>query len=238
MTNLEHFEIACSELERSLTALRSAQRGGTTRLTASTSFSKTQTRASTRIMSLINSKLDDFFGLAEYDWTPPTREDAPSMYLYELVNWLTTVVDSLQINDSYKDEAYRAATAYIAQSFMNFLTDRNIPMMNENAIANIVVDLDFLEEQFRSAGRANLGSHFAELRSMTSIVMSDSVTDYLVPSLRQTTYATVKPKKLAPLLEKLARFGGSCRDHASRERGEKRRKEAEAVGRLFPGESR
>lgn len=40
------------------------------------------------------------------------------MYLYELVNWLTTVVDSLQISDSYKDEAYRAATAYIAQSFM------------------------------------------------------------------------------------------------------------------------
>jgi hypothetical protein len=69
-------------------------------------------------MSLINSKLDDFFGLAEYDWTPPAREDAPSMYLYELVNWLTTVVDSLQISDSYKDEAYRAATAYIAQSFM------------------------------------------------------------------------------------------------------------------------
>jgi len=50
----------------------------------------------------------------------------------------------------------------------NFLTDRNIPMMNENAIANIVVDLDFLEEQFRGAGRANLGSHFAELRSVSS----------------------------------------------------------------------
>lgn len=73
---------------------------------------------------------------------------------------------------------------------------------------------------------------------MTSIVMSDSVTDYLVPSLRQTTYATVKPKKLASLLEKLARYGGSCRDHALREKGEKRRKEAEVVGRIFPGESR
>ena len=40
------------------------------------------------------------------------------MYLYELVNWLTTVVDSLQISESYKDEAYRAATAYIAQCLM------------------------------------------------------------------------------------------------------------------------
>ena len=68
--------------------------------------------------------------------------------------------------------------------------------------------------------------------------MSDSVADYLVPSLRQTTYAIVKPKKLAALLEKLSRYGASCRDYASREKGEKRRKEAEAVGRLFPGESR
>jgi hypothetical protein len=40
------------------------------------------------------------------------------MYLYELINWLTTVVDSLQTSGSYKDEAYRAATAYIAQCLM------------------------------------------------------------------------------------------------------------------------
>ncbi|KAH9998257.1 exocyst complex component sec15 subunit [Russula vinacea] len=201
ITNLEHFEVATAELERSLTALRSAQRGGTIRLAAATSFKKTQMRASTRITSLINSKLDDFFGLSEYDWTPATREDAPSMYLYELVNWLTTVVDSLQISNSYKDEAYRAATAYIAQCLM----------INENAIANILVDLDFLEE------------HFA-LRSTTSIVLSDSVAEYLVPSLRQTTYANVKPKRLTALLENW--------------HGEKRRKEAEVVGRLFPGENR
>lgn len=238
ITNLEHFEVATVELERSLTALRSAQRGGTIRLTAAASFKKAQTRASSRIASLINSKLDDFFGLSEYDWTPATREDAPSMYLYELVNWLTTVVDSLQISDSYKDEAYRAATAYITQCLMNFLTERTIEKINENAIANILVDLDFLEEQFRSAGRSNLSPLFNELRSTTSIVLSDSVAEYLVPSLRQTTYANVKPKKLKALLDKLARYAASCRDQASREKGERRRKEAEAVGRLFPGENR
>jgi hypothetical protein len=96
----------------------SSQRGGTIRLTAATSFNKTQTRATTRITTLINSKLDDFFGLSEYNWTPTTREDAPSMYLYELINWLTTVVDSLQIRNSCKDEAYRGATTYIAQCLM------------------------------------------------------------------------------------------------------------------------
>ncbi|KAI9447688.1 exocyst complex component sec15 subunit [Lactarius indigo] len=238
ITNLEHFEVACVELERTITAIRSAQRGGTIRLTAATSFRKTQTRASTRITTLINLKLDDFFGLSEYVWTPPTREDAPSMYLYELVNWLTTVVDSLQISDVHKDEAYHGAAAYIAQCLMDFLTDRNTAMMNENAMANVLVDVDFLEEQFRSAGRANLVSLFSELRATTSIVLSDAVAEFLVPSRRQTTFVHVKPKKLTAVLEKLARYGASCRDQRSRERGEKRRKEADAVGRLFPGEGR
>ena len=48
----------------------------------------------------------------------------------------------------------------------DFLTDRTIEKINENAIANILVDLDFLEEQFRGAGRANLSSLFSELRSV------------------------------------------------------------------------
>ena len=40
------------------------------------------------------------------------------MYLYELVNWLTTVVDSLVVKDAYKDKAYRGAADYIAECFM------------------------------------------------------------------------------------------------------------------------
>ncbi len=95
--------------------LRSAQRGGTVRITAASSFSETLKTARDRITSIINSKLDDFFELSEYNWTPKSREESPSMYLYELVNWLTTVVDSLVIKDVYKDEAYQAAVNYIAE---------------------------------------------------------------------------------------------------------------------------
>lgn len=76
------------------------------------------TRALARVTASITSKLDDFFGLSEYDWTPKGREEAPSMYLYELVNWLTTVVDSLVIKDAYKEQAYRGAVDYIAECLM------------------------------------------------------------------------------------------------------------------------
>ncbi|KAI9001365.1 exocyst complex component sec15 subunit [Trametes punicea] len=237
ITNLEHFEIACSELERSLTNIRSSQRGGTIRIKAAASFAGSRTKALARVTEAMSSKLDDFFGLSEYDWTPKTREDAPSMYLYELVNWLTTVVDSLALKDAYKEDAYRGAINYIASCFMDFLTGRDIPMMNENAIANLLMDVDFLDEELKRSGHSHSAA-FTELRSTASVVMSDAVNAYLVASIRQTSYAAVRPKRLQALLEKLARYGLECRDAASRERGEKRKKEAEAVGRLFPGESR
>lgn len=118
VTNLEHFQLACGSLERSLTTLRSSQRGGTIQLSSATAFGNTLNRALQRITAIITSKLDDFFGLSEYDWTPAQREDAPSMYLYELVNWLTTVVDGLVIKSAYKDEAYKGAVTYIAEGLM------------------------------------------------------------------------------------------------------------------------
>ncbi|KAI0082435.1 exocyst complex component sec15 subunit [Panus rudis PR-1116 ss-1] len=238
VANLEHFEIACGELERALTNIRSSQRGGTIRVNATKSFASTLAWALARVNTSIKSKLDDFFGLSEYDWTPSVREDSPSMYLYELVNWLTTVVDTLVIKETYKEKAFRSAVEYLAGCLTDFMTGRHIPMMNENAISNILVDVNFLEEEFKRNGRPELCSVFTELRTLTSLILEDKVQEYLVPSVRQTIYTAVKPKQLQSLLEKLARFGGQCRDTPSRERGERRRKEAEAVGRLFPGENR
>lgn len=75
--------------------------------------------------ALISSKLDQCFELSEYDWTPNTRETSPSMYLYEVVNWLTTVVDSLVIKESYKEEAYKGALGYIADCLMVYYFNRS-----------------------------------------------------------------------------------------------------------------
>ena len=97
-----------------LVFVSSSQRGGAIRITAAKSFDSTLSWALARVNASIKSKLDDFFGLSEYDWTPTTRETSPSMYLYELVNWLTTVVDSLVIKETYKDKAFSSAVDYLA----------------------------------------------------------------------------------------------------------------------------
>ncbi|TFK71800.1 exocyst complex component, sec15 subunit [Pluteus cervinus] len=238
MTNLEYFQFVCKELGRSLSTLRSVSRGGPIKLTASQSFDATMSRTLTRVGDLIRSKLDQSFELAEYEWTPQTREDAPSMYLYELVNWLTTVVDSLDVKEALKDDAYKIALSYIADCLIDFITGRDIPMMNENAVSNILVDVDFLEEELKRIGRGHLASVFVELRTTASIPLSGTVHEYLVPAMRTTSYMSVRPKRLQAILEKLAKYGATQRDPASREMAEKRRRDAEAVGRIYPGESR
>jgi exocyst complex component 6 len=73
---------------------------------------------------------------------------------------------------------------------------------------------------------------------MTDIVLQDMVQEYLIPANRKTSFASVKHKHLQALLEKLARYGAAQRDSATRELAEKRRKQADQVGRLFPGEGR
>ena len=76
------------------------------------------------------------------------------------------------------------------------------------------------------------------MEQTTSLPLSGTIQEYLVPENRHASYTAVKPKRLQALLEKLARYGSQQRDVPSREMAEKRRKEAEAVGRVYPGENR
>lgn len=296
LTDLEHFEAACPELETSVTTLRSVwtistnegwafihifpnssnQRGGVVRITAASSFSKTLEHAIARISTIINSKLDDFFELSEYNWTPKNREDTPSMYLYELINWLTTVVDSLAVKDTYKDEAYKGAAQYIADCFMVRISESFILVVSDRQfwiISGLPRGKEYPDGQrkcyleysyrcrfywswvqtdrprsplyniYRTASckltlylsvKGNTDFHV----KTASIPLLDVVQEYLVPGVRQASYSVVKPKKLQALLEKLAKYCASIRDAGIREKGERRRKEAEAVGHIYPGEHR
>lgn len=99
--------------------LSTAQRGSPVGLPrCRPSFVATLGKAREHLRSAVTAKLDDFFELAEYDWTPNAREGSPSMYLYELVNWLTTVLDALGIRENDKDDAYRGAVEHVAKSLV------------------------------------------------------------------------------------------------------------------------
>lgn len=82
LINLEHFEIACQELEQLLIRARSStSAGGPVTLSATEQFRNNKKTAEKRIFELVNSKIDDLVDTAEYDWwveTRPAKADSPS----------------------------------------------------------------------------------------------------------------------------------------------------------------
>lgn len=69
LTNLEHFERACTELQDLLFNTRtSASATGPVVLQATEDFKAAKKSASDRIFELVNSKIDDLIETAEYDW--------------------------------------------------------------------------------------------------------------------------------------------------------------------------
>jgi len=134
-----------------------------------------------RIPKVISKKVDDL--LSEYEWTPQEPEGVPTPYLSTLFQWLTTVVDSLALDQKYKDKAYEGATAYINDFYMvglsslvafpyadgggfkqDVLTSRaNTQLINQNALENVLVDIQFLKDQFTVVGLNKFTGAFDEL---------------------------------------------------------------------------
>lgn len=70
---------------------------------------------------------------------------------------------------------------------------------------------------------------------MADIILHDKVQEYLSlgPQARHATYGDIKPRRLQALLEKLGKWAVSRSHLLSREEGEKRKREADAIGRLI-----
>jgi hypothetical protein len=69
LRNLEHFELACFELQQLLFNARSSTTiGGPVILEALERFQAAKKTAEKRIFELVNSKIDDLVETAEYDW--------------------------------------------------------------------------------------------------------------------------------------------------------------------------
>ncbi|KAI0245703.1 hypothetical protein BJV78DRAFT_1158429 [Lactifluus subvellereus] len=88
----------------------------------------TGTKTRPRATSLINSKFGDF---SDYDWMPATHEDVPSIYLYELVNWLTTVVDSLTILSASSPSVFLSKSESFSRRLSPYSNRRGISRRND-----------------------------------------------------------------------------------------------------------
>ncbi|PWY99296.1 exocyst complex subunit Sec15-like protein [Testicularia cyperi] len=235
VVNAEHFNLACLELENLLAALRAPHgRGGKLRLDASSHFVTTLSIAETKIGQALASKLDQFIGLAEYDWTTARSKPAgsPAPWLQDALDWLTTMMDSVLVllPPETKTRAYQASYRHITTSLLDsqLLGPDTARGLSIAALTNLDIDVAYLVANTA----ADFTPTFAELQQTIRVILTDSVAEYITsPSARSAKWNKAHAKKLASIVDRLAKFH-AARGPAEAELVSRRNRERDSLLRL------
>lgn len=117
LINLEHFEVACQELEVLLAAARSPSSNATPMaLNATEKFRTNKKAAEKRIFEVVNSKIDDLVETADYDWMASVPQRETSNYMQTLTRFLSNIMNStlLGLPTEIKELIYFDALSHAA----------------------------------------------------------------------------------------------------------------------------
>ena len=206
LINLEHFEVACQELEPLLAAARStASVGGNVTLNATEEFRSNKKTAEKRIFELVNSKIDDLIGTAEYDWMAPTLETEPSSYMQTLTRYLSNIMNSvlLGLPTEIKELIYFDALSHASSMILNLPLAPDVKRINPNGVAALAKDVQYLTEFVDTLGNPILRENLDELQQTILLMQSDNSDDYYDVSARNKKYGRVNAMNGPMLLEKL-----------------------------------
>ncbi|KAL9127730.1 MAG: hypothetical protein Q9217_003439 [Psora testacea] len=206
LINLEHFEIACREIEPLLAAARSTGSvGGSLTLNATEEFRSNKKTAEKRIFELVNSKIDDLIGTAEYDWMAPTLETEPSSYMQTLTRYLSNIMNSvlLGLPTEIKELIYFDALSHAASMILDLPLAPDVKHINPNGVAALAKDVKYLTEFVDTLGNPILRENLDELQQTILLMQSDNSDDYYDLSARNKKYGRVNAMNGPILLEKL-----------------------------------
>ncbi|KAK3117558.1 Rab GTPase-binding exocyst subunit S15 [Teratosphaeriaceae sp. CCFEE 6253] len=177
LTNLDHFEQACSDLESLLVSARSSSSAaGPITLRATQAFADAKTLAEKRVFELVNSKIDDLIETAEYDWTSTYTPDGVSLYMQELTRYLANIMSSVLLGLPYaiRDMIYYTALQHIAENLLALPLEEEVPRISSQAAAAYVLDVGHIVafvESLEEADRPQvLLEALEELRQTTDLI--------------------------------------------------------------------
>ncbi|KAL8771360.1 MAG: hypothetical protein Q9209_003266 [Squamulea sp. 1 TL-2023] len=206
LINLEHFEIACQELEQLLVAARSnASASGTIVLKATEDFRSSKKTAEKRIFELVNSKIDDLIGTAEYDWTASALETEPSNYMQTLTRYLSNIMNTvlLGLPTEIKELIYFDALSHAATMILSLPLSPEVKSINPNGVAALAQDVQYLTEFVDTLNNPILKENLDELQQTVSLMQAESSDDFYDVATRNKKYGRVDVMNGPILLEKL-----------------------------------
>ncbi|KAI9142769.1 exocyst complex subunit Sec15-like-domain-containing protein [Paraphysoderma sedebokerense] len=205
LSNFEYFELSCAEFERMLAESRKSSKTGRIVLQATKTFRDSRKATEKRLFELLNSKVNEFIELANYDFMPTTVNKLPSPYLRDIVNFLTTVMYATLENlpREIKSFIYFEAFDHMATSIYNLLLSSSVRKINMNFVENFNIDVTFLERFVIGLNDPNLVDTFLELRQAVNLLKSDNIEEYGNPEIRHKKYSRLRKGNVITLLEKL-----------------------------------
>ena len=205
LINLEHFEVACQELEPLLAAARStASVGGSVTLSATEEFRSNKKTAEKRIFELVNSKIDDLIGTAEYDWMAPTLEKEPSNYMQTLTRYLSNIMNSvlLGLPTEIKELIYFDALSHAATMILSLPLSPEVKRINPNGVAALAKDVQYLTEFVDTLGNPILRENLDELQQTVMLMQAENSDEFYDVATRNKKYGRVDAMNGPILLEK------------------------------------
>lgn len=207
LINLEHFELACQELEQLLIRARSStSAGGPVTLRATEQFRSNKKTAEKRIFELVNSKIDDLVDTAEYDWTASSPPTGASSYMQTLTRYLSTIMTStlLGLPREIKELIYFDALSHAANKILALPLSPEVTKINPNGVAQLSKDVHFLTDFVSSLENAfMLEQNLDELQQTVALMESDNHDEFFDISTRNKKYGRVDALNGPMLLEKL-----------------------------------
>jgi len=209
LTNLEHFETACSELQSLLFEARSSPSApGPIILAATEKFKVAKKTASDRIFELVNSKIDDLIELAEYDWmsTKPPSSAEPSEYMGELTRYLSNIMSSvlLALPTEIKEFIYFDALSHATTAILNLPLDDSVRRITPAAVKTLANDTRYLAAFVEGLGNPILMENLDELTQTVALMGTENSDEFYDMTLRNKKYSRVDNMKGAVLVEKVA----------------------------------
>ncbi|KAL9595800.1 MAG: hypothetical protein Q9219_006215 [cf. Caloplaca sp. 3 TL-2023] len=207
LINLEHFETACRELEQLLVAARSsASMGDAITLQASKDFRSSKKTAEKRIFELVNSKIDDLIGTAEYDWTASSLETETSNYMQTLTRYLSNIMNTvlLGLPTEIKELIYFDALSHAATMILSLPLSPEVKSISHYGVAALSKDVQYLTEFVNTLDNAILKENLDELQQTISLMQTENSDEYYDVATRNKKYGRVDAINGPILLEKYA----------------------------------
>ncbi|CAL4941804.1 unnamed protein product [Urochloa decumbens] len=184
-------------------------------LTVKAVLKATQNAAYNRLITLVNSKVDEFMlQLTSINWTVEEAPEHANDYMNEVIIYLHDVVSSGQ-QIVPMDALYKVVTgalSHIADSIITILLSDRVKRFNANAVAGIDIDLKMLEgfadNTYHSTGLSDLRKEtsfkdcLAETRQLINLLLSSQPESFMNPVTRETNYGSLDPKKVAIICDK------------------------------------